>query len=267
MTDNVRGLDAARVNHGFIAAIVVVATIGGFMFGYDSGVINGTQKGLEAAFDLGRLGVGVNVGAILVGSALGAFGAGRVADALGRRHRMVLAAGLFLCFSAQADLRLTKAFDTGIGRHEVTVGTYGANYGDDFRMRYQDYLFEVAARPRTLDLYAYDANGRILGSVTKNGVLRYATTVNGGKSDITMYALYGNDNWQITDRLRIDAGIRHEKYAFRGYGLLQGQIDLGDRTTLADDATRYFTGAVKYNPYDMSVTNWTVGGDFDPDAA
>ncbi|WP_314376284.1 TonB-dependent receptor domain-containing protein [Sphingomonas paucimobilis] len=166
-------------------------------------------------------------------------------------------------FSAQADLRLTKAFDTAIGRHQVTIGTYGANYGDDFRMRYQDYLFEVASRPRTLDLYAYDANGRILGSVTKNGVLRYATTVNGGKSDITMYALYGNDNWQITDRLRIDAGIRHEKYAFRGYGLLQGQIDLGDRTTLADDATRYFTGAVKYNPYDMSVTNWTVGGDFD----
>lgn len=96
MTDNVRGLDAARVNHGFIAAIVVVATIGGFMFGYDSGVINGTQKGLEAAFDLGRLGVGVNVGAILVGSAIGAFGAGRLADAIGRRNVMMLAAGLFL---------------------------------------------------------------------------------------------------------------------------------------------------------------------------
>lgn len=95
MTDT-RGLDAARVNHGFIAAIVVVATIGGFMFGYDSGVINGTQKGLEAAFDLGRLGVGVNVGAILVGSAIGAFGAGRLADAIGRRNVMMLAAGLFL---------------------------------------------------------------------------------------------------------------------------------------------------------------------------
>ena len=33
----------------FIALIVAVATIGGFMFGYDSGVINGTQDGLEAA--------------------------------------------------------------------------------------------------------------------------------------------------------------------------------------------------------------------------
>jgi len=91
------GMD--RVNIGFITAIVAVATIGGFMFGYDSGVINGTQKGLEAAFDLGKLGIGVNVGAILVGSAFGAFGAGRLADRIGRRSVMMLAAILFL-FSA-----------------------------------------------------------------------------------------------------------------------------------------------------------------------
>jgi SP family sugar:H+ symporter-like MFS transporter len=87
---------AGSVNLGFITAIVAVATIGGFMFGYDSGVINGTQKGLESAFDLGRLGIGVNVGAILVGSAIGAFGAGRLADAIGRRSVMMLAAVLFL---------------------------------------------------------------------------------------------------------------------------------------------------------------------------
>jgi SP family sugar:H+ symporter-like MFS transporter len=80
----------------FIAAIVAVATIGGFMFGYDSGVINGTQKGLESAFDLGKLGIGVNVGAILVGSSIGAFGAGRMADLIGRRGVMMAAAILFL---------------------------------------------------------------------------------------------------------------------------------------------------------------------------
>jgi len=85
-----------RVNFTFIAAIVAVATIGGFMFGYDSGVINGTQKGLEAAFNLGRLGIGVNVGAILVGSSIGAFGAGRLSDLIGRRGVMMLAACLFL---------------------------------------------------------------------------------------------------------------------------------------------------------------------------
>lgn len=87
---------AERVNMAFIAAIVAVATIGGFMFGYDSGVINGTQKGLESAFDLGKLGIGINVGAILVGSSVGAFGAGRMADLIGRRGVMMLAAILFL---------------------------------------------------------------------------------------------------------------------------------------------------------------------------
>jgi SP family sugar:H+ symporter-like MFS transporter len=88
--------NAERVNIGFIAAIVTVATIGGFMFGYDSGVINGTQKGLESAFDLGKLGIGVNVGAILIGSSIGAFIAGRLSDRIGRRGVMMLAAVLFM---------------------------------------------------------------------------------------------------------------------------------------------------------------------------
>ena len=90
---------AARVNMAFIAAIVAVATIGGFMFGYDSGVINGTQQGLEKTFGLSKLGTGLNVGAILLGCAAGAFMAGRLADLIGRRSVMMLAAALF-CLSA-----------------------------------------------------------------------------------------------------------------------------------------------------------------------
>lgn len=96
MTETVAFSPGQKLNIGFIGLIVAVATIGGFMFGYDSGVINGTQKGLEAAFDLGKLGLGINVGAILVGSSIGAFMAGRLADAIGRRNVMMLAAVLFL---------------------------------------------------------------------------------------------------------------------------------------------------------------------------
>ncbi|WP_308909197.1 sugar porter family MFS transporter [Pseudokordiimonas caeni] len=88
--------NADRVNMAFIAAIVAVATIGGFMFGYDSGVINGTQDGLEKAFDLSELGTGLNVGAILLGCATGAFLAGRMADLIGRRNVMLIAAVLFI---------------------------------------------------------------------------------------------------------------------------------------------------------------------------
>lgn len=89
-------------NRALILRIVAVATIGGFMFGYDSGVINGTQKGLEAAFDLGSLGIGINVGAILVGSAIGAFGAGRLSDLIGRRATMMVSALLFIISAVMA---------------------------------------------------------------------------------------------------------------------------------------------------------------------
>ncbi|MEZ0136880.1 MFS transporter, partial [Novosphingobium sp. NRRL B-2648] len=85
-----------KVNMAFVAMIVAVATIGGFMFGYDSGVINGTQDGLEKAFALSKLGTGLNVGAILVGCAIGAFVAGRLADIWGRRTVMMIGAALFV---------------------------------------------------------------------------------------------------------------------------------------------------------------------------
>ncbi len=85
-----------RVNMSFIALIVAVATIGGFMFGYDSGVINGTQEGLQSAFNLEALGVGFNVGAILLGCAVGAFAAGRLSDLIGRKGVMLWAAILFI---------------------------------------------------------------------------------------------------------------------------------------------------------------------------
>ena len=90
---------AERVNGALIIAIVAAATIGGFMFGFDSGVINGTHKGLAATFGVGTLGEGLLTGALLVGCAAGAFTAGRLADVIGRRNVMMLAAVLFI-FSA-----------------------------------------------------------------------------------------------------------------------------------------------------------------------
>ncbi len=98
-----------QVNMAFIAAIVAVATIGGFMFGYDSGVINGTQEGLEHAFDLSKLGTGLNVGAILIGCAVGAFLAGRLSDRFGRRGVMMIAAVLFLISALLAGAATSSA--------------------------------------------------------------------------------------------------------------------------------------------------------------
>jgi len=91
-----------RANMGFIGAIVAVATIGGFLFGYDSGAVNGTQDGLIKAFGLvpGSFspsnGLGFTVASLLIGCFIGAFFAGRLADLMGRRNTMMLAAALFL---------------------------------------------------------------------------------------------------------------------------------------------------------------------------
>jgi len=87
---------SSRANLGFIGAIVAVATIGGFLFGYDSGAVNGTQEGLRTAFNLSDAGLGFTVGSLLIGCFIGAFFAGRLADLMGRRNTMMLAALLFL---------------------------------------------------------------------------------------------------------------------------------------------------------------------------
>ena len=91
-----------RANMGFIGAIVAVATIGGFLFGYDSGAVNGTQDGLIQAFGLVKgsfsptNGLGFTVASLLIGCFIGAFFAGRLADLMGRRNTMMIAAALFL---------------------------------------------------------------------------------------------------------------------------------------------------------------------------
>lgn len=89
-------MSGSQTNLALIGAIVAVATIGGLLFGYDSGAVNGTQDGLRTAFALGEAGLGFTVGSLLIGCFIGAFLAGTLADAMGRRNVMILSAVLFL---------------------------------------------------------------------------------------------------------------------------------------------------------------------------
>ena len=95
MSDNITTADE-KGNMGFIVLICLVATLGGFLFGFDSGVINGTVKGLDAAFGATNFASGLNVASMLLGCAAGAFFAGRLSDMFGRRNMMMLAAVFFL---------------------------------------------------------------------------------------------------------------------------------------------------------------------------
>ena len=83
-------------NRFYVIAISAVAALGGFLFGFDSGVINGTVDALNRAFHTSNLGSGFNVASILLGCAAGAFIAGGLADKLGRRAVLIGAAILFV---------------------------------------------------------------------------------------------------------------------------------------------------------------------------
>ncbi|PZG45495.1 MFS transporter [Spongiactinospora gelatinilytica] len=80
---------------GHIVFITAAAAIGGFLFGYDSAVINGAVTGIQRHFQVGPVETGTTVAAALLGSAAGAWSAGRMADRLGRTRTMQIAAIVF----------------------------------------------------------------------------------------------------------------------------------------------------------------------------
>jgi sugar porter (SP) family MFS transporter len=89
------GVVSPRSGLSYVVLISVAAALGGFLFGYDTAVVNGTVGALERHFraDPGRLGFAI--ASALLGSAVGALVAGRVADRLGRVPAMKWTALLF----------------------------------------------------------------------------------------------------------------------------------------------------------------------------
>ncbi|HYS11148.1 MAG TPA: sugar porter family MFS transporter [Myxococcales bacterium] len=101
---------AADPRSVYVIALSSIAAIGGFLFGFDSGVINGTVDALAQAFGTREASTGFAVASVLVGCAIGAFSAGTIADRLGRRPTMLLTAVLFLVSAITTGLAGSAGF-------------------------------------------------------------------------------------------------------------------------------------------------------------
>ena len=70
--------------------------LAGLLFGYDQGVISGALTGIQKQFSVGTLLIEVITSWVTLGAMVGALVAGSLADRLGRRATIVVAAGLFI---------------------------------------------------------------------------------------------------------------------------------------------------------------------------
>ncbi|HLU75348.1 MAG TPA: sugar porter family MFS transporter [Nonomuraea sp.] len=86
-------------NLGHVVFIAASAAVGGFLFGYDSSVINGAVVGIQNHFRVGSVEIGFVVAIALLGSAVGAWFGGGLADRWGRTRTMQVAAILFAASS------------------------------------------------------------------------------------------------------------------------------------------------------------------------
>ena len=75
--------------------ITIVITLGGLLFGYDTGVINGTQFYFSKYFELTGALKGFIVSSALLGALAGAAAAGLISKAIGRKKSLIIAALLF----------------------------------------------------------------------------------------------------------------------------------------------------------------------------
>jgi sugar porter (SP) family MFS transporter len=115
-----------------VLLITAAAALGGFLFGYDTAVINGAVDAIRGDFGLSAGATGFAVSCALLGSALGAWYAGPLADKYGRLQTMRLAA-VFLAISAVGaglafgvwDLILWRVVGgIGVGMASVIAPTY-----------------------------------------------------------------------------------------------------------------------------------------------
>jgi MFS transporter, SP family, major inositol transporter len=110
-----------------LGVVAVIATFGGLLFGYDTGVINGALTPMEkSGFVPNSTAEGFMTSAILLGAMLGAFFIGRISDAWGRKRTINSLAVLFIVAAVACVLAPSWEFLMG-ARFVLGIAVGGAS--------------------------------------------------------------------------------------------------------------------------------------------
>ena len=123
-----------RASMAYLYKVAIVATLGGLLFGFDTGVINGSLIFMARPdqLNLTPLAEGLVTSAVLFGAAVGSIAGGRISDKYGRRKCIILMAAIFFLsrfgcvFAPNAETMIAFRFVLGlaVGGVSVTVPTY-----------------------------------------------------------------------------------------------------------------------------------------------
>jgi len=106
---------------GNIFFISFIAALGGYLFGFDFAVISGALPFLRQQFNLNEYWEGFLTASLALGAIVGTMGAGKIADTLGRRKGLMIAAIVFcasslgMAYSGNLTVFIFMRFSAGIG--------------------------------------------------------------------------------------------------------------------------------------------------------
>ena len=88
-------MKADHTRNVYVNRLAVIASLGGFLFGYDTAVISGTINFVSSQFQLDAAGTGWYVSSALLGCISGVSVAGVLSDKFGRKKLLIVSALLF----------------------------------------------------------------------------------------------------------------------------------------------------------------------------
>ena len=172
---------------GRVVGLATTAALGGFLFGYDSAVINGAASAIKSLFGLSDIALGFVVSIALIGSAIGAWFAGSLADRFGRRRVMLVAAGLFLVAA------IGQAFPIGVVDLMLWRFIGGAGIGVASVMAPM-YIAEIAPAPIRGRMGALQQFAIVIG-IFATGLVNYLVLQSAGGNARNTW-LFGLEAWQ-----------------------------------------------------------------------
>jgi SP family sugar:H+ symporter-like MFS transporter len=169
-----------------VIALAAAGAIGGFLFGFDSSVVNGAVDAIQDDFSLTAAFTGFAVASALLGCAVGAYLAGRLADRLGRIPVMLIGAVLFLVSSIGSGLAFA-AWDLTVWR---LVGGLGIGIASVIAPAYISEIAPKAIRGSLASLQQLAITIGIFTALLSDAVL---ANVSGGANEVFFLGL---DAWR-----------------------------------------------------------------------